>query len=352
MSTIFKTFTMKKTTLLFSLLLSFTFVCGTIAQNLQVENYDALTLGDVGTDVTGSTPGQGGIYTLNGANSDYQIISEGGSQANVFEITGSATDTGTNFVWLNGLATSWAARTSGNDFIEVEFDLYSGPATTSKNATSIQLYNSDYSITIAGFQFTPETKELSGVAYTDGGGTVPIGVYLLNLGTSNSAIILNADTWYKIGFAFNPTTGEVIWKGAGFYTGFTGSAVGVDPFEVDFIVSAGTGNTVSSVSKFDALKVRATATENLLGVNDIDNTLSESIKLYPNPTTDVINISAANRLNLTRLEIVDMNGRIVKSMSIENVSKKNINISELNSGLYLINIYSTDGKATKRIIKQ
>ncbi|MDG1728472.1 MAG: T9SS type A sorting domain-containing protein [Algibacter sp.] len=343
---------MKKITLLLSFLLCLGFFNQGLSQDFQNENYDALTIGNVGTDPSGALAGQGGMFTFNGANSDYQIVNEGGSQANILQITGPATDTGSRFLWVNGLDTFWGSRTFGNDFIEIEFDFFSGPATTSKNTTAIQIYNSDYSIAITGFQYSPETKALSGIVYTDGGGSVPIGTYLINLGLSNTVITLNADTWYRIGFAFNPVTGEVIWKGSGFYTGFNSSATGINPFEVDFAVFTDTGNTVASVSKFDALRIRATATESLLGVNDIDNSLSESIKLYPNPATDVIYLSAANRLNLTKLEIVDINGRIVKSIPIENISKKEINISELRSGLYLINIYSTDGKVTKRIIKQ
>lgn len=339
---------MKKITLL---LLFITSIIS--AQIFQNENFDALSIGDVGTDPTGATAGQGGMFTFNGGNSDYQIVDEGGTQANVLQITGPATDSGSRFLWVNGLNTFWGARTSGNDYIEIEFDFFTGPTTTSTNATAIQIYNSDYTIVIAGFQFSSQTKELSGTVYTDGGGSVPIGTYLIDLGPSNTTITLNADTWYRIGVAFNPVNGEVIWRGPGFYTGFPSSATGINPFEVDFAVFAGTGNSVASVAKFDAIRIEATAAENLLlSINDTDNTLSESIKLYPNPVNDVINLTAANRLNLTKLEIIDINGRTVKSISIENITRREINISELSKGLYLINIHSKDGMVTKKIIKQ
>jgi hypothetical protein len=100
------------------------------------------------------------------------------------------------------------------------------------------------------------------------------------------------------------------------------------------------------------LRARATDTENLLGINDFDNTLSESIKLYPNPTNDIINLTASNGLNLTKLEVVDINGQVIKSVPIENSTNKEINVSNLSNGLYLINIYSLNGMVTKKIIKE
>lgn len=331
---------MKKITLLLCLLFTFIITNNTTAQDLQVQNYDALTIGNVA--------GQGGMSTFSGVDSDYQIVNEGGLQGNVLQINGPADDASNRFLWTDGLDTSWSSRTSGNNFIEIEYEFYTGPATTSLGTTGMQLYNSDYSVTIGGFRFVPETKVLTGLAYYDNMGTP--GLFFFNLGAMGAEIVLSPDTWYKIGFAFNTSTGEIIWKGPGFYTGLTGAAAGVDPFEVDFTLLPGTGNTVSTVAKFDALRIRATSSENLLGVNDIDNTLSESIKLYPNPANDVINLSTSNSLSINKLEIIDINGRKIKS--IKNIINKEINISDLNKGLYLINIYSTDGMVTKKIIKQ
>ena len=57
-----------------------------------------------------------------------------------------ANDSDAHFLWQNGLSTSWAARSLGNEIIEVEYDFFTGPATTSTSTTGIQLYNSDYSI--------------------------------------------------------------------------------------------------------------------------------------------------------------------------------------------------------------
>lgn len=329
---------MKQITLVYLLLI----LCGfqrMEAQDLQVEDFESLTLGNAS--------GQGGLSTFDGTDSDYQIVYEDENQGNVLQITGPANDASGRYLWKDFL---WASRTPGNDFIQVEYDFYTGSATSSLGSTGIELYNSDYSVTIGGFRFVPETKVLTGLVYFDNAGNID--TYFIDLGTENNELVLSPDTWYRVGFAFNPVTGEVIWKGPGFYAGIFGAAAGIDPYEADFTVIPDAGNTVANVAKFDSLLITAAATENLLGVKDLDNSLVDAVKLYPNPVIDVLNLSASNKTNLKKLEVVDINGRIIKSTSLENITNKEINISELNSGLYLINIYSSEGMTTKKIIKQ
>lgn len=337
---------MKKTLLLVTIL------CGCFyvnAQTLQNENFNELNVGNVGTDITGVTTGQGDLltYTSAGANSDFQIISEGGDYANVLQITGSANATATKFLWKGGLAAGWATRTSGNDIIEIEYDFYTGATTASKSTTGIRLFNSAGQ-TVAGFRFVPETKAITGLARYDNAGTV--NTFFFNLGASNAVITLAENTWYRIGVAFNQITGEVIWKGPGFNSSIVGTEIGVDPDEADFVVAAGTDNTVSTVAKFDNLTIKATATENLLSVQEVDAPLVESIKLYPNPVKDVLFISASN-VSITNVEIIDINGRLVKSVSSNNSFDSKITVSDLSAGVYMINIYSENNKTTKKFVK-
>ena len=142
---------MKQITLVYLLLI----LCGfqrMEAQDLQVEDFESLTLGNAS--------GQGGLSTFDGTDSDYQIVYEDENQGNVLQITGPANDASGRYLWKDFL---WASRTPGNDFIQVEYDFYTGSATSSLGSTGIELYNSDYSVTIGGFRFVPETKVLTGL---------------------------------------------------------------------------------------------------------------------------------------------------------------------------------------------
>lgn len=338
-----------KKTLLFIFLGAINFVS---SQVLQSDNFDASTLGNIGTDVTGVTPGQGGWLTANGLNTDYQIVSETSGKS--FQLTGSNTASGTRFMWKSGLPTAWAGRTSGNNIINVEFDMFTGGATTSKNTARVYIYNSDGSTPLAGLLFNLETKAISGIAYYDpnNGGVNPVGTYSFNLGASNAVINLASNTWVRVGISYNTTTRQVIWKGPGFYAGVTGAvpATGtVQPGEVDFIKAAGTSNTVSGITKFDNFVVYASNTENLLGVENFQNNLLEFISIYPNPTKDLLNISNPNNYAINNISVIDINGRVVKNQA---GSLTQINVSDLNVGVYFITIEAAEGKTTKKFIKQ
>lgn len=81
-----------------------------------------------------------------------------------------------------------------------------------------------------------------------------------------------------------------------------------------------------------------------LAVSDIKKA---NIAVYPNPFVDVVNISDVK--NVKSISIVDMAGRQVKTLS----PSSEINLSELKSGMYIINLNMTDGniKAIKAIKK-
>lgn len=99
----------------------------------------------------------------------------------------------------------------------------------------------------------------------------------------------------------------------------------------------------------------ATATTG--GAFKFNNTLSNTnfdqnrFVSYPNPAKDFITVSNSDNVLLTDVNITDLNGRTVKTLKVENLSEVEINISDLNSGIYLMNITSDEGKSVKKFIK-
>jgi len=77
---------------------------------------------------------------------------------------------------------------------------------------------------------------------------------------------------------------------------------------------------------------------------------SDEIIIYPNPTSEFINIVNANS-QIERVEIIDIQGRIMIIQSIGG-NQANINISNLNSGIYIIKIYTNSGLKVDKIIKK
>lgn len=71
----------------------------------------------------------------------------------------------------------------------------------------------------------------------------------------------------------------------------------------------------------------------------------KTLKIYPNPTFDLINI-VLNDYNYSKIELINRNG-----MLLEETNKSIINISAYPSGMYLIRIYYTDKILTERFFK-
>lgn len=95
-----------------------------------------------------------------------------------------------------------------------------------------------------------------------------------------------------------------------------------------------------------ALQHFAVASTSLLGVNETSTKSLESIKIYPNPTKDIITIDLPNHINKFSFELSDMSGRSL--LQSENETK--ISVSGLSAGNYLATIKTGDASVTKKLI--
>lgn len=80
------------------------------------------------------------------------------------------------------------------------------------------------------------------------------------------------------------------------------------------------------------------------------NFVNSLFSIIPNPANNFVNISG-NNVNFNSIKITDLNGRIVKDVTFEGVSSTQLAISDLSAGVYIMNIYSIEGVATKKLIK-
>lgn len=74
-----------------------------------------------------------------------------------------------------------------------------------------------------------------------------------------------------------------------------------------------------------------------------------SLRVYPNPAADFINVKLDSDKTYTA-DIVDLNGRVIKTIDITSESK--INISELESGKYLLILKNGNDCKVAKIIKE
>lgn len=79
---------------------------------------------------------------------------------------------------------------------------------------------------------------------------------------------------------------------------------------------------------------------------DIKSTSKNISLCFPNPFKDVININCEN---LSLVKIRDLNGKIYSINRI--TERKNINVSNLPNGIYIVEISSNDGIKVCKIVK-
>lgn len=92
-----------------------------------------------------------------------------------------------------------------------------------------------------------------------------------------------------------------------------------------------------------------TTTEFLSVTPTNDVSLESSVTVHPNPAENLININFTNNSGKAGYQLFDLLGR--KVLEINNTLERTIDISQLPSGMYLLEIAANGSKVTKKIIK-
>jgi len=95
-----------------------------------------------------------------------------------------------------------------------------------------------------------------------------------------------------------------------------------------------------------ALQHFAVASTTVLGVNEATSQGLESVKVYPNPAKDVLNVELPKKVKDFSLEITDVSGRTL--FSVQNQTK--INVSSLVNGTYLCTVKTDNESVTRKVI--
>jgi len=333
------------------------------AQALTTQNFNDLTVGDLSADLTGAAAGQGGWIVATDAakakTSDFQVVNVG-TDDNALLLTAEAgvTAAGTDVRYaVQDLASSWTNRTAGNDKIVCSYSFFTGTAAASTNANlNVRLYNSAGGM-IAGITYNNVTRAIRAQVWRNTASTPNTGTFYLNKnGTSD--LVLTADTWYTFALIFDKVTGDVYFAGThadianikypGGTTANTGANVGKDVGEFALYTFTGAGNAASEEFLIDDVFARAQADTNL---SVKENVVAAQFSVFPNPANNVVNIANADNILVNKVTVTDLNGRTVKNVSFDNVSNVEVNVSDLASGLYIMNITSDKGTATKKFVK-
>ncbi len=104
-------------------------------------------------------------------------------------------------------------------------------------------------------------------------------------------------------------------------TGLNSDQIGVDQFSID--------RPVASTEDF----------------------FTSNFSIHPNPAKEVLNVTSKNGVAIEAIQVLDINGRVVNQINISNSENVQINVSNLNSGVYFVKVQSELGVGTSKIIK-
>jgi len=148
----------------------------------------------------------------------------------------------------------------------------------------------------------------------------------------------NADTWYTVKETFNI------------------SANTVDYYVNDVLVGSGVlyrGGVDAVTYIYDALTTSLfiddiAVTAQTAGLN---KTTAAKFSVSPNPATTVINVTNSSNALVNRISVTDLNGRIVKTSHYTGIANAQVDVADLATGVYMLNITSDKGSVTKKIVK-
>jgi len=233
------------------------------------------------------------------------------------------------------------------------------------------------SLVISGINYNPgeddafpESDDQEFIEITNTGTTAVnlTGVYLRELGVSyqfppNSTI----DAGQKIYLASN----ETVFDGK-YDLPFFGQFVrNMSNSDFNLVLADAFGNIIDEVHYFDASPwPDADGTGNFLHLTDntLDNTLASSwtavsettlsdksftlaasVKIYPNPVSDMLNVVSDKTMG--RIEVYDVYGKQLQSLNA-NSNSIVINFAQYASGIYFVKISGKTGTLTKKIVRQ
>jgi len=83
----------------------------------------------------------------------------------------------------------------------------------------------------------------------------------------------------------------------------------------------------------------------------VENNILSNFVIYPNPTNDILNIQNKENSIITKVNVIDLLGKTIFTSKYE-ISNVTVNLTNLNSGIYFVEIYSNELKTVQKVIKK
>ena len=273
-------------------------------------------------------------------------------------------DTSGNVLWAKSeggtgydLGTGVCTDASGNVIITGSF---ASPTITFGTTMLTNTINNTYDFFIVKYDTSGNVlwakseggtgHDLSDGVCTDASGNVIITGYFYSptifFGFRTTTLI-NANEFSDIFIVKYDTSGNVLWAKSAGGTGYdfcrgVSTDVSGNVFITGYFGSPNINFGTTTLTNAGGMDIFIAKLGGITGTNDIKNS---NIKIYPNPTNNIINIEGLNKNENNTIQIFDVQGKLVITKTIN--EKGTIDLSELNKGIYVIKI----GEVAQRIVK-
>lgn len=311
-------------------------------QVLLSEDFNSYTPGHLNNDYTNNTPEQGGwvLERHANANATAMVVPETG-KGNVLTITTNGNFSNEYVIVKQNtgvISTLWNNRTAGNNVLKFEYEVYG----TGFFIAEGSLWGSGLNFMTLCFKSTS--------AYIIEARTLGSGVTNQTLKSYTSSTF-PYNTWHKVEVFYDYTA-----KKAYYYI------PSLNLFKVDNIVSTitnlqdnisvnGSGLKIGSIVKYDNIKLTAlpSVPPYILSANEM---VSVKFNMYPNPATNVVNITNSENMLVEQVTVYDSSGKQLTTHNYNNQTQIQLNVENLPSGTYMLHIQTNTGLAVKKLVKK
>ncbi len=330
------------------------------SQVLYTDNFDNHSVGNLGSDVTGKIPGQWGWVTISKytqANGFFTIVNET-NRGKVLDITALSHNEGL-YAFKPGIDKLIDTRTTGNDVIKFEIDYFTGSkqSSNSNSASWIKLLPIGE---VEGGLIAPDY--LSAIIVSKSSGQISCGA----LGTNGFGFVVPFNTWVKINTYLDYPNRKIYFEIPSLNKVFVGDFLKNDPstnliqdykpsiisLTAQFIISTQDPQTVTR-NRYDNIKITAinAVPPNIIALSTSEQ-FATKFNLYPNPATNVVNITNAENMLVNQVAIYDVAGKQLSTQTYNNETEIQLNVEHLASGTYLLHLQTNEGTAVKKLVKK
>ena len=350
-------------------LISLLFINTIYSQELYSEDFNNFKLGNLGTDPDGLIAGQQGWFTysiFSKDNSFFTIKKEVplGNQSLVLSIPPGSSTAESIGVYKTNLNTLIDQRLPGNDVIKFEIEVFRGFLSKGEGYTEIKLFlnnelveehNGQGKIFLFNFNFKTSFLTTFDIQSINDNG----------VGNYHSSKTLSGNTWFKLIAYLDYVNGKIYFEipelnlvvpldflksipspSDNLIEDFKPTMIGIRTDSRDIEI-----NYFSQ--KYDNIKITALkeVPPEVIALSTSEY-LSNKFNLYPNPATNVVNITNNENMVVKQVMVYDITGKLISTQFFNEQKEIQLNVENWASGTYLLHLQTNEGTAVKKLVKK